>query len=200
MRKVKFPFEFDVLAEDMVTEELRKKLAPVNGRLREIEKERAERRKVRRRTKMIQKDKEGDVVMGDAPAAPTPAATDGPKVLQAGDLPDEKETREKEFKELDALVDPSLKEDIGSNVTGMYELCALVTHKGASADGGHYIAWVRKDELQPTTEVDVPGTEEWFKFDDDKVSVVTQDKITSLDGGGEDSTAYLLLYRSKKLD
>ncbi|KIO18756.1 hypothetical protein M407DRAFT_31590 [Tulasnella calospora MUT 4182] len=81
----------------------------------------------------------------------------------------------------------------------MYDLVAIVTHKGASADGGHYIAWVRKDELQPST---APGesSEEWFKFDDDKVSVVTQDKITGLDGGGEDSTAYILLYRSKRLD
>lgn len=50
-------------------------------------------------------------------------------------------------------------------------IIALVTHKGASADGGHYIAWVRKDELQPPSDPDavVPGSEEWFKFDDDKV-------------------------------
>jgi ubiquitin carboxyl-terminal hydrolase 14 len=32
---------------------------------------------------------------------------------------------------------------------------------------------------------------------DDKVSVVPVSKIMSLDGGGEDSTAYILLYRSK---
>lgn len=30
---------------------------------------------------------------------------------------------------------------------------------------------------------------------DDKVSTVTADKITSMDGGGEDSVAYILLYR-----
>lgn len=30
---------------------------------------------------------------------------------------------------------------------------------------------------------------------DDKVSVVTADKIVSMDGGGEDSVAYILLYR-----
>lgn len=108
----------------MVTDELRKKIAPVNGRLREIERERLERRKVRRRTKQAQKDKEGDVEMGDASKAdtPAPAATE-PKVLQAGDLPDEKEARAKESAELHALVDPTLKEDIGANVTGMYELC-----------------------------------------------------------------------------
>jgi len=30
---------------------------------------------------------------------------------------------------------------------------------------------------------------------DDKVSVVTADKIQAMDGGGEDSVAYILLYR-----
>lgn len=30
---------------------------------------------------------------------------------------------------------------------------------------------------------------------DDKVSEVTADKVTSMDGGGEDSVAYILLYR-----
>lgn len=31
---------------------------------------------------------------------------------------------------------------------------------------------------------------------DDKVSVVGRDKILALEGGGEDSVAYILLYRS----
>jgi len=29
------------------------------------------------------------------------------------------------------------------NETGIYELQAVVTHKGLDADGGHYVAWVR---------------------------------------------------------
>ena len=29
---------------------------------------------------------------------------------------------------------------------GMYEVFALVTHKGRSADGGHYISWVRQEK------------------------------------------------------
>lgn len=33
------------------------------------------------------------------------------------------------------------------------------------------------------------------RFDDEKVSIVNRDKIASLDGGGEDSAAYILLYR-----
>lgn len=76
---------------------------------------------------------------------------------------------------------------------------AIVTHKGASADGGHYIGWVRKASIDPSGAQDEAAPEgdkeEWFKFDDDKVSVVTREKIATLDGGGEDSTAYILLYR-----
>ncbi|KAG8738055.1 deubiquitinating enzyme, partial [Ceratobasidium sp. 428] len=79
----------------------------------------------------------------------------------------------------------------------------IVTHKGASADGGHYIGWVRKSALDTagTQDENAPegDKEEWYKFDDDKVSVVTREKIAALDGGGEDSTAYILLYRAKNV-
>ena len=46
---MKFPLEFDAL--DLATDELKAKLLPASRRLREIEKERAERRKVRSRMK-----------------------------------------------------------------------------------------------------------------------------------------------------
>lgn len=36
----------------------------------------------------------------------------------------------------------------------------------------------------------------YSRFDDDKVAIVPREKIASLDGGGEDSVAYLLLYKS----
>lgn len=77
----------------------------------------------------------------------------------------------------------------------------IVTHKGASAEGGHYIGWARKDAIDISVSNPKNGMnyddprDEWYKFDDDKVSVVKQEKIQSLDGGGEDSTAYILLYR-----
>ena len=44
---------------------------------------------------------------------------------------------------------------------------------------------------------DVEGDEDWFKFDDDKVTIFPKEKLMSLDGGGEDSSAYVLLYKSK---
>lgn len=59
---------------------------------------------------------------------------------------------------------------------------------------------MRKDAIDTrasgseSTDYDEPR-DEWYKFDDDKVSVVKQEKIHSLEGGGEDSVAYILLYR-----
>lgn len=96
---------------------------------------------------------------------------------------------------------------------------AIITHKGAAADGGHYIGFVKKsvfnayskkklaaadsDSTEPeTTTADIDlleGDEDWYKFDDQKVSLFPKEKLTTLDGGGEDSSAYVLLYRSKSI-
>lgn len=43
------------------------------------------------------------------------------------------------------------------------------------------------------------GDEDWYKFDDEKVSVFPAEKLGTLDGGGEDASAYVLLYRTKSL-
>jgi ubiquitin carboxyl-terminal hydrolase 14 len=71
---------------------------------------------------------------------------------------------------------------------------AIITHKGAAADSGHYIAFVARRALTGNEE-----DENWVKFDDDKVSVFPTEKLATLDGGGEDSAAYVLLYKSKGL-
>ena len=108
-------------------------------------------------------------------------------------------------------------------------MIAIVTHKGAAADSGHYIGYVKKNVFSrpppqlsnasvPTAnnpdpnamETDEPAPaqkrqdqyayeddEDWYKFDDDKVSVFPKEKLNTLDGGGEDSSAYVLLYKSK---
>ena len=36
----------------------------------------------------------------------------------------------------------------------------MITHKGPSADSGHYIAWVRREETLALLE-----DQTWFKFD-----------------------------------
>lgn len=37
-------------------------------------------------------------------------------------------------------------------------------------------------------------SDEWFKFDDDKVSVVKEEEIMKLGGGGDRPTAYMIFY------
>ncbi|KAL4065479.1 hypothetical protein V8B97DRAFT_2010451 [Scleroderma yunnanense] len=206
MRKVKFMTEFDAL--DIVTPGLKEKLTPVSRRLKEIEKERFERRKVRKRTKVAQSS-----APASTPAAPDLAMTvDEPLAVSSeapGELEEESVYRSRELAELEGLVDPSLKEDFGCSLTGLYDLVAIVTHKGAQADAGHYMGFVKKSVLhagkstQGSTSSAEQGFDEddenWYKFDDDKVSVFPKDKLGTIDGGGEDSSAYVLLYKSKSL-
>jgi hypothetical protein len=61
-----------------------------------------------------------------------------------GETNQEVEVRARERMELEALVDEELKKDVGSNPTGLYELVGVVSHKGASADGGAALfRWVQ---------------------------------------------------------
>ncbi len=222
MRKVKFPFDLDVV--DLLTDDLKKKILPVNNALKQIDKDRRERAKIRARAKVQHDAKKAEdatrataegamqgvtstAAATAAPSEPTMAvdgAEEGKKAPVEGELVDEAEARAEEAKKLRALVDPELAADAGANVTGMYELVAIITHKGASADGGHYVGWSKvppKEGLKASEQVHGdPDKQEWYKFDDDKVSLVTRDKIASLDGGGEDHVAYILLYASKQLD
>ena len=74
-------------------------------------------------------------------------------------------------------------EATGDVRTGMYELCAVLTHQGRTAEAGHYVAWVKQDA-------------QWLKFDDDAVSPVTEEQVMSLCGGGDWHTAYICFYRA----
>ncbi|KAG5726420.1 hypothetical protein E4T56_gene2967, partial [Termitomyces sp. T112] len=89
------------------------------------------------------------------------------------------------------------------------------------ADAGHYIGFAKKNvfhpvkgsTLKPTgaagagdgTSTPVPtmeldeDDEDWYKFDDDKVSLFPKEKLNTLDGGGEDSSAYVLVYKSRTI-
>ncbi|TXT13476.1 hypothetical protein VHUM_00843 [Vanrija humicola] len=163
MRKVKFPLQLNAL--EISTDDLNKQLQPINTAANNILKTRDDRAKIAKRAKG--------------------------KGAQAEEVTEEQH-REKEHKEIEELVSAAGITDKDANATGMYELCAMVTHKGASAESGHYIGWTRKDD----GEIAASGEEQWYKFDDEKVSVVTADKIQTLDGGGEDSVAYILLYRA----
>lgn len=69
---------------------------------------------------------------------------------------------------------------------GIYQLHFIITHTGREADSGHYMAWSKAPKS--------PKSDEWFKYDDDKVSVVKEDEIMKLGGGGDRPTAYMIFY------
>ncbi|KAJ2327094.1 deubiquitinating enzyme, partial [Coemansia sp. RSA 2681] len=87
---------------------------------------------------------------------------------------------------------------------GVYELVGVVTHIGRSANSGHYMGWVRKEKgvggPEPKTGATTETRNWWYKFDDDEVSMVTDDDILKLCGGGDWHTAYVTLYRAKQLE
>ena len=76
--------------------------------------------------------------------------------------------------------------NLPANFQGEYELFALVSHKGRSADSGHYIGWVRQDG------------DNWICFDDDQVDECKTSDVLLLKGGGDRDMGYLLFYRAKK--
>lgn len=82
----------------------------------------------------------------------------------------------------------SFSDDIGSNNSGLYQLNAVLTHKGRSSSSGHYVAWVRHRQ------------NEWLMFDDENVTPVTEEDILKLSGGGDWHTAYLLIYGPRTIE
>jgi ubiquitin carboxyl-terminal hydrolase 14 len=117
MRKVKFPAEYD--ASELCTPELRAQLLPVSRKLSALERDRAERRKVRKRTKAA----------AAAPAGTSAAApVDGDVEMEedaskaAVELEDEEVYRAREAAELEALVSPELRADTGCSISGLYDL------------------------------------------------------------------------------
>lgn len=77
---------------------------------------------------------------------------------------------------------------------------SVLTHAGRTADSGHYIGWVKKsstDQDKSLTDSNSeslkrsaktyksPQDEDWWKYDDDKVTLVRGEDIEKLDGGGD---------------
>lgn len=100
-------------------------------------------------------------------------------------------------KELNSLINQDLRADSGANQSGLYELRGVVTHQGASADSGHYTAYVKKSApVDPKTGVKGEEDGKWWWFNDEKVTEVTSDKVDALAGGGEYHSALILLYKA----
>ncbi|KAJ6963711.1 ubiquitin carboxyl-terminal hydrolase 7-like isoform X1 [Populus alba x Populus x berolinensis] len=75
--------------------------------------------------------------------------------------------------------------DKKSHLTGIYDLVAVLTHKGRSADSGHYVAWVKQESGK------------WIEFDDDNPVPQREEDITKLSGGGDWHMAYICMYKAR---
>eukprot|EP00457_Paulinella_chromatophora_P005857 gb/GEZN01005875.1/.p1 GENE.gb/GEZN01005875.1/~~gb/GEZN01005875.1/.p1 ORF type:complete len:512 (-),score=101.87 gb/GEZN01005875.1/:175-1710(-) len=94
-----------------------------------------------------------------------------------------KKVTKKKDEEAAKILGPTIKSAKPISTSGHYEIFGVVTHKGRAADGGHYIGWVK----------DKDGT--WWRYDDEKVSSVTEEQIKNLCGGGDHDMAYIAMYR-----
>ncbi|KAL9602006.1 MAG: hypothetical protein Q9219_002114 [cf. Caloplaca sp. 3 TL-2023] len=214
MRKVTFPPELDVV--EFCTETLRKQLVPVRDKVREIRKDEEDDKRARKRQKLahkqeedremelkakgpadekkLVKDKQAEQKDGDAEMAEAIYKTDAEyDAERAASILEAK-------RELFGLINPELAKDAGANKSGLYELCGVVTHQGASADSGHYTSYVKKQgSLDAQTGKRKEEDGKWWWFNDDKVSEVEAEKIETLSGGGESHSALILLYRAIEL-
>merc|ERR1719221_901972 len=80
--------------------------------------------------------------------------------------------------------------------TGYYDLVAIVSHKGRTADGGHYVGWVLEEKKNGKDVKD----DVWLQFDDEDVSRHLWKEIMGiaidLQGGRADTQiAYINIYK-----
>jgi ubiquitin carboxyl-terminal hydrolase 14 len=118
-QRVKFPFELDMC--DCCTPELIAKLKPARDHLKLLDDAREEEVKKRMidEKKGIFVDKEDDTA----------------KMVESHSVHVSK------YKELG--IETELASDIGANVSGWYDLVAVLTHFGRTEESRHYIGWVK---------------------------------------------------------
>ncbi|KAG5940255.1 hypothetical protein E4U53_007621 [Claviceps sorghi] len=216
MRKVTFPQELDIV--EFCSDELKSALAPVRDKVREVRKDEEDIERARKRRKRHADGDVGDIAggaglpskkkteeekQGDKNGKEADSSKDGDVVMGETYKTDAEIDAEKDAalvaakKELNSLIDPALRKDDGANQSGLYELRGVVTHQGASADSGHYTAYVKKTgHVNHKTGKREEEDGKWWWFNDDKVTEVTVDKVEALAGGGESHSALILLYKA----
>ncbi|XP_010545625.1 PREDICTED: ubiquitin carboxyl-terminal hydrolase 6 isoform X2 [Tarenaya hassleriana] len=155
LRKVDYPLELDVY--DLCSDDLRKKLEAPRQKLRD-----EEGKKLGLQTSAKNSSKDNDVKMADAEGSSNGSRESSTDNQQEG-APSERE----------------------AHMTGIYDLVAVLTHKGRSADSGHYVAWVKQESGK------------WIQYDDDSPSPQREEDITKLSGGGDWHMAYIIMYKAR---
>nr|XP_011463339.1 PREDICTED: ubiquitin carboxyl-terminal hydrolase 7 isoform X1 [Fragaria vesca subsp. vesca] len=158
LRKVDYPLELDVY--DLCSEDLRKKLEVPRKTLRDEEGKKLGLKP----SEKSSSSKDKDIMMSDAEGASNGSGETSNAMSVEGVQP-EKEPQ----------------------MTGVYDLVAVLTHKGRSADSGHYVAWVKQESGK------------WIEYADDNPIPQREEDITKLSGGGDWHMAYICLYKARVL-
>ncbi|KAL6972734.1 deubiquitinating enzyme [Sarracenia purpurea var. burkii] len=156
LRKVDYPVELDVY--DLCSDDLRKKLEAPRRILREEEGKKLGLKTNEKSSGSVGKD----VEMANAEGSSNGSGVSYKATSQEGVVFD---------KEM--------------HLTGIYDLVAVLTHKGRSADSGHYVAWVKQENGK------------WIQYDDDNPIPQREEDITKLSGGGDWHMAYLCMYKAR---
>ncbi|KAI3455534.1 hypothetical protein Pfo_012197 [Paulownia fortunei] len=156
LRKVDYPLELDVY--DFCSDDLRKRLEVPRRILRDEEGKKLGLKTNENRSTST----DNDVKMTDA-EGPSNGSGESSKPASGEGVPPEKEKQ----------------------LTGIYDLVAVLTHKGRSADSGHYVAWVKQENGK------------WIQFDDDNPIPQREEDITRLSGGGDWHMAYICMYKAR---
>ncbi|KAI3405384.2 UBP6 [Candida oxycetoniae] len=158
LRRVQFPFELDL--SDVLDESIKETKNKNRDLIRKVEKDNLD---LKRELKKAKRESDEDEEMKIA------------------------SIKSRFYDDLKSNIPGIDFETTTENPSSVYELNAIITHMGASADGGHYKAYVKDAN-------DLSG-ESWWLFNDDKVSSVAREKIETLAGGGESDSALLLIYK-----
>ncbi|XP_028125574.1 ubiquitin carboxyl-terminal hydrolase 6-like isoform X3 [Camellia sinensis] len=159
LRKVNYPLELDVY--DLCSEDLRKKLEAPRRILRDEEGK-----------KLGLKTNEKSSGSGDKDVKMTDA-----EFMQGSSHGSGESSK--------AALQDGVVPDKDMHLTGIYDLVAVLTHKGRSADSGHYVAWVKQESGK------------WIQYDDDSPIPQREEDITKLSGGGDWHMAYMCMYKAR---
>lgn len=110
--------------------------------------------------------------------------------------PQEPGKDDEEDVDMEPAEDAEMKQQLEEYETGAYELIAIVSHKGRTADGGHYVGWALNSKGDGKKVKD----DRWVQYDDEDVSIHNFKDLVGtgidLQGGKADTQiAYLSFYK-----
>lgn len=157
LRKVNYPLELDIF--DFCSDELRDKLKEPRQMLRDQE---------NAKFGLKSKEKQMDEMDKNAGTSHTEGLDNNGSSSAAEKI-------------------QAMETDKIPHLTGIYDLVAVLTHKGRSADSGHYVAWVKQQNGK------------WVEFDDDNPIPQREEDISKLSGGGDWHMAYICMYKARTI-